>query len=161
MKTPNYITPTGLKKLQDELHQLLHGERPQLVKTVSWAAANGDRSENADYIYGKRRLREIDKRIHFLTTRLDNVEVVDPKKISGKTVSFGATVTIEDEEKNASTYQIVGVDEFDVNLGKISWQSPLAQALMKKSIGDAVIVKRPKGDVEVTVVKIEFKVNRE
>lgn len=157
MKTPNYITPTGLKKLQDELHQLLHGERPQLVKTVSWAAANGDRSENADYIYGKRRLREIDKRIHFLTTRLDNVEVIDPKKLSSKKVSFGATVTIEDEEGHLSTYQIVGVDEFDVNLGKISWQSPLATALMKKSIGDTVSVKRPKGPVEVTIVNIEFK----
>lgn len=157
MKTPNYITPTGLKKLQDELHQLLHGERPKLVKTVAWAAANGDRSENADYIYGKRRLREIDKRIHFLTTRLDNVEVVDPKKLSGKNVSFGATVTIEDEAEVISTYQIVGVDEFDVSLGKISWQSPLAKALMKKSVGDATIVKRPKGDVEVTIIKIEFK----
>lgn len=157
MKTPNYITPAGLKKLQDELHQFLHGERPQLVKTVAWAAANGDRSENADYIYGKRRLREIDKRIHFLTTRLDNVEVIDPKKLSGEKVSFGATVTIEDEEGNAATYQIVGVDEFAVTLGKISWQSPLAQALMKKSVGDTTIVKRPKGDVEVTIVKIEFK----
>jgi transcription elongation factor GreB len=157
MKTPNYITPSGLKKLQEELHELLHGERPQLVKTISWAAANGDRSENADYIYGKRRLREIDKRIHFLTTRLDNVEVVDPKKISGDRVSFGATVTIEDEEGHPSTYQIVGVDEFEVHLGKISWQSPLAQALMKKSVGDAVIVKRPKGPVEITIVKIEFK----
>ena len=118
IKTPNYITPAGLKNLQDELHQLLHVERPAIVKTVAWAAANGDRSENADYIYGKRRMREIDRRIHFLQSRLDYVEVVDPAGEMGDTVKFGATVTLVDENNIKTTYQIVGTDEFDLKKNK-------------------------------------------
>jgi transcription elongation factor GreB len=155
--TPNYITPEGLKKIQDELHQLLHVERPQLVKTISWAAGNGDRSENADYIYGKRRLREIDKRVHFLTTRLDNIEVIDPAKLSGTKVSFGATVTLIDETDKKACYQIIGVDEIDTSGGKISWQSPLAKALLGKSQGETVMVVRPAGKIEVEILKVEYK----
>ncbi|MBU1917174.1 transcription elongation factor GreB, partial [bacterium] len=132
IKQPNYLTPQGLKKIQEELHLLLHEERPQLVKTVAWAAANGDRSENADYIYGKRRLREIDRRIRFLQSRLDYIEVIDPKTITYQHVSFGATVTIVDENNVRATYQIVGADEIDPDENKISWQSPVAKALMGK-----------------------------
>lgn len=154
--SPNYITPGGLKRLQDELRHLLHTERPQVVKTVAWAAANGDRSENADYIYGKRRLREIDKRIRFLQSRLDNVEVVDPKTVRDVRVTFGATVTIEDENGKVSTYQIVGVDEIDTAEGRISWMSPLARSLLGKSAGDTVIVRRPAGEIEVEIVRVEY-----
>jgi transcription elongation factor GreB len=156
MSTPNYITPAGLKKIQDELHQLLHIDRPQIVKTVSWAAANGDRSENADYIYGKRRMREIDRRIYFLQGRLDNIEVVDPSKLSGKKIQFGATVTIEDENGKRSTYQIIGVDEIDTTNGKISWMSPLAKSLLGKSEGDVVTVIRPAGKIEVEIISVEY-----
>jgi len=141
MSTPNYITPTGLKRLKDELHELLHQERPSIVKVVTWAAEQGDRSENADYIYGKKRMREIDQRIHFLQKRLDHIEVVDPAHVIADVVSFGATVTYEDEEGKQSTFQIVGADEFDVANGKISWQSPLSKALMGKREGDIVVVK--------------------
>lgn len=157
MSSINYITPTGLKKLQDELRELLHVERPSLVKTVAWAASNGDRSENADYIYGKRRLREIDKRIHFLQSRLDNVEVVDPAKVKSDRVSFGATITIVDEDDVEMKFQIVGTDEFEIEKGKISWQSPMSKSILGKKQGDVVIVKRPKGDVEVEIIKIEYK----
>ncbi|MBF0107049.1 MAG: transcription elongation factor GreB [Deltaproteobacteria bacterium] len=150
------MTPLGLKKIQDELQHLLHIERPQIVKTVSWAAALGDRSENADYIYGKRRLREIDSRIRFLQKRLDNIDVVDPATVKSDKISFGATVTIEDEEGKAATYQIVGADEFNVSEGKISWQSPLAKSLIGKKVGDEVIVNRPKGNSTVIVTGIKY-----
>lgn len=156
IKSPNYITPAGLKKLTDELHQLLHVERPTIVKTVAWAASNGDRSENADYIYGKRRMAEIDRRIRFLQSRLDNIEAIDPSKVKSDRIGFGAFVTIEDEDGSKQTYQIVGVDESDVTSKKISYESPLAKALMGKKEGDAVIVKRPKGDVEVVVVDVRY-----
>lgn len=156
MKPLNYITPSGLKLIQDELTQLLHVERPQLVKTVAWAAGNGDRSENADYIYGKRRMREIDKRIHFLQSRLDNIEVVDPAKVVSKKINFGATVTIEDESNQRIVYQIVGEDEIDVAAGRISWKSPLAKALLGKAIGETAVVKKPKGDEEIYVVSIQY-----
>lgn len=158
----NYITPQGLKKIQDELHHLLHIDRPEVVKTVSWAAANGDRSENADYIYGKRRLREIDRRIGFLTGRLDNIEVIDPKAVAtdldtAAKVQFGATVTITDENGKCATYQIVGADEIDAAGGLISWESPLARALIGRVVGDLVTVRRPAGEIEVEVIKIEYK----
>lgn len=139
------------------MHQLLHVERPTIVKTVAWAAANGDRSENADYIYGKRRMREIDKRIHFLQGRLDNIDVVDPKAVTSDVIKFGATVTIVDEDNQKSVYQIVGVDEVDVALGKISWQSPLAKSLLGKKVGDSVLVVRPRGKGEVEVVGVEYR----
>lgn len=157
MKPLNYITPRGLKKIQEELNELLLVERPKLVKTVAWAAANGDRSENADYIYGKRRMREIDKRIHFLQSRLDNIEVVDPSALVSDTIVFGATVTIEDAAGEKLVYQIVGEDEFNVMEGRISWKSPLARSLLGKKSGDSAIVKKPKGEEEIYVVKIEFK----
>ena len=157
LKTPNYITPQGLKNIQTELNELLYIERPQIVKTVAWAASLGDRSENADYIYGKRRLREIDRRILFLQKRLDNIEVIAARDVKSDKISFSATVTIEDEAGTRTTYQIVGVDELDPKNGRISWQSPLARALLGKKAGDSVVVKKPKGDEEVCVIKIEYK----
>lgn len=157
IKNPNYITPQGLKTIQEELHLLLHKERPKLVKTVAWAAANGDRSENADYIYGKRRLREIDRRIRFLQSRLDYIEVIDPTTVTYNHVSFGATVTIVDENNVAATYQIVGADELDPDENKISWKSPVARALMGKKEGDVTQAKKPKGNIELEIVKIEYK----
>jgi len=157
IKRPNYLTPQGLKKIQKELHLLLHKERPQIVKTVSWAAENGDRSENTDYIYGKRRLREIDKRIRHLQSRLDNIEVIDPATVKSDCVSFGATVSIEDENGEKSTFQIVGPDEYEPESGKISWKAPMASALMGKKEGETVKVKRPRGILEVEIIKIEYK----
>src|SRR5262245_41823255 len=121
---PNYITPEGLQALKAELKQLLHVERPALVKTVAWAASNGDRSENADYIYGKRRLREIDKRVGMLTAKIEEAQVVDPSTLSTEKVVFGLTVVVEDEDGNEKNYQIVGEDEINIDLGKISWKSP-------------------------------------
>ena len=152
----NYITPSGLEKLKAEYHQLFHVERPKLVETIAWAASNGDRSENADYIYGKRRLREIDSRIRFLTGRLEKAEVVDPKKLKGDKVVFAATVTVEDEDGTKAKYQIVGEDEWDVKSGKISWKSPVAIALLGKKEGDEVTVKKPAGEEIVYITKIEF-----
>ncbi|MCP5463799.1 MAG: transcription elongation factor GreB [Deltaproteobacteria bacterium] len=157
MASLNYITPEGLARIQTELKKLLYDERPKMVKTVAWAAANGDRSENADYTYGKKRLREIDRRIRFLQKRLDNIEVVDPKTVTHAHISFAATVTLEDEEGEQATYMIVGEDEIDAAQGKISWKSPLAKALLGKKQGDAFAFKRPKGVVELEVIKIEYK----
>lgn len=153
----NYMTPLGLEKLRAEYHQLLNVERPKLVETVAWAASNGDRSENADYIYGKRRLREIDSRLRFLTSRLEKAEVVDPKNLKGSTVVFGATVVIEDEEGEKHSYQIVGADETDVQNKKISWKSPVAKALLGKKVGDEVLIRKPAGDETVVIHAIEFK----
>ncbi|HLD46093.1 MAG TPA: transcription elongation factor GreB [bacterium] len=157
MKKPNYITPSGLKNIQSELYQLLHVERPQLVKTVAWAAANGDRSENADYIYGKRRLREIDRRIRFLQSRLDHIEVIDPARVVSDRVSFGATVTVIDEEGAQAAYQIVGSDETDARQKKISWESPMARALLGKKKGDAVIATVPKGKIDLEIIEVKYK----
>lgn len=153
----NYITPFGLAKLKAEYNELFHNERPKLVETIAWAASNGDRSENADYIYGKRRLREIDKKLRFLTGRLEDAILVDPKNLSGDKVVFGATVTIMDEDENLKTYQIVGEDEFDIKLGKISWRSPVAKALLGKKLGDETVIHKPAGQEIVTIEKIEFK----
>lgn len=152
----NYITPEGFERLKKEYSDLLHVERPKLVETVAWAASNGDRSENADYIYGKRRLREIDSRLRFLTGRLDAAEVVDPKTLSGEKVVFGATVTVLNETEDEHTYKIVGEDEFDIKAGKISWQSPVARALLGKKVGDEVAVKKPAGEEFLTIVAISF-----
>ncbi len=157
MSDKNYITPAGFEKLKAEYHQLLHGERPKLVETVAWAASNGDRSENADYIYGKRRLREIDKRLGFLTKRLEAAEVVDPAVLKGVKVIFGATVTLLNEAEEAVTYQIVGEDEWDVRQGKISWKSPVAKALLGKCQGDEVKISKPQGEEFVTIEKVEFR----
>lgn len=155
--TKNYITPEGLEKLRAEYHELMHVERPKLVEVVAWAASNGDRSENADYQYGKRRLREIDKRVRFLTKKIEDAEVVDPKKMSGKKVLFSAWVTLLDEDENTLVYQIVGEDEFDIKLGKISWKSPVAKALLGKMEGDEVKLSRPSGDMIVTIEQVEYK----
>ncbi len=157
MKNKNYITPSGLEKLKAEYHQLMHVERPKIVETVAWAASNGDRSENADYIYGKRRLREIDRRVRFLTDRVEKAEVVDPSQLKSKTIVFGASVTVEDEGGLEQTYQIVGEDEIDVSQGKISWRSPMATALLGKKEGDEVIVSKPKGPEALVILQIQYK----
>ncbi len=155
--TRNYITPGGHARLKAELDHLLRTERPQVVEVVHWAASNGDRSENGDYIYGKRRLREIDRRIRFLTKRLDIAEVVDPaRQQSADQVFFGATVTIGDEQGGEQTYQIVGVDETDFARGRISWVSPLARALLKAREGDVVRFQSPAGWREIEVLTIEY-----
>lgn len=156
VKSPNYITPAGLEKLRSELKDLIQVERPQLVKTVAWAASNGDRSENADYIYGKRRLREIDRRVALLTSKIEEAQVVNPAEIQSKKVVFGAKVTVVDEDGVEKSFQIVGEDEIDAAQGKISWQSPIAKGLMGKSVGDEIVIKRPAGDWLVEVVRLEF-----
>ena len=156
--TRNYITPGGYARIKDELDQLLRVERPHIVEVVHWAASNGDRSENGDYLYGKKRLREIDRRIRFLTRRLDLAEVVDPaRQVNADQVFFGATVTIADEQGNEQTYQIVGVDETDFSRNRISWISPLARALLKAREGDLVRFQSPAGWREVEVLSIEYK----
>lgn len=152
----NYITPEGLNRLKSEYQQLMQVERPKLVETVAWAASNGDRSENADYIYGKRRLREIDSRLRFLKGRLEAALVVDPKQLSGDKVVFGSTVTVEDDDGEQRTYKIVGEDEFDPKTGLISWRSPVATALLGRRVGDEVTLKKPGGDETVQLVKILF-----
>lgn len=155
----NYITPGGYLRLKEELEQLWKVERPALVQTVSWAASNGDRSENGDYIYGKKRLREIDRRIRFLTKRLDHVLVVDPTaQDNTDQVFFGATVTVADEAGATATYSIVGLDEADPGRGRISWVSPLARALLKARQGDSVRFLAPAGVRELEIVAIEYRV---
>ncbi|MEK6554496.1 MAG: transcription elongation factor GreB [Bdellovibrionota bacterium] len=153
---PNYITPKGLQKLKAELKDLIQIERPKIVTSVAWAASNGDRSENADYIYGKRRLREIDRRVGFLTKRIENAQVVNPLEEKGSKIVFGATVYLEDEDGEVKKYQIVGEDEIDTEAGRISWRSPIAVALLGKKLDDEVVIKRPVGNLIVTVNKIEF-----
>jgi len=154
----NYITPGGFKRLKDEALHLLDKERPELVKVIQWAASNGDRSENADYIYGKRRLREIDRRIRFLTKRLDAAVVVDPAaRDDSDQVFFGATVTVMNDQGEEKIYSIVGIDEADVSRGRISWISPLAKALIKARNGDTVSVRTAGGDESFEIVGIEYK----
>jgi len=152
----NYMTPQGFARLQAELRDLIHVKRPELTAVVSWAAGNGDRSENADYIYGKRRLREIDRRIRFLTKRLEAAEVVDPCTVESKQVRFGATVTVEDEEGEIKVYSIVGIDEAEPGKGKISWISPLTSALLRAEVGDVVTFRSPKGPRELEILKIDY-----
>ena len=153
----NYITPVGFEKLRAEYTELLNNERPKLVEVIAWAASNGDRSEKADYIYGKRRLRQIDSRLHFLQGRLEAAQVINPAELSGDKVVFGATVTYADEDGNEVSYQIVGQDEFDIEQKKISWKSPLASALLGKKQGDEAVIKKPNGSEIVEILKIEFK----
>jgi transcription elongation factor GreB len=153
----NYITPRGFQRLQEEYGQLKNVERPKVVEVVSWAAGNGDRSENGDYIYGKRRLREIDKRLRFLLKRMTAAEAVDPTLQTQKDkVFFGATVTIEDEEGVQKTYSIVGIDEVDVKNGRISWISPLGKALLQANLGDVVTLKTNTNEQDIEIVKIEY-----
>jgi transcription elongation factor GreB len=153
----NYITPAGHRRLKEELLRLIDVERPEVVKVVSWAASNGDRSENGDYIYGKRRLREIDRRIRFLTKRLDIAEVVDPSvHHSSDQVFFGATVRYENEAGEEQTVTIVGIDELDPLHGKISWVSPVARALTKARVGDSVTLKTPAGIDELIILDVSY-----
>ena len=155
--TPNYMTPEGYQALRDELQSLLRDERPKIVEIVSWAAGNGDRSENGDYIYGKRRLREIDSRIRFLTKRLEIAEVVDPARQTARDrVFFGATVTYEDGRGQERTVTIVGIDEADTDRGRVSWVSPIARALLKTRAGDAVELRTPAGVETIEVVRIRY-----
>jgi transcription elongation factor GreB len=151
-----YITPSGYRRLQEELEHLWKVERPRVTNEVAVAAAQGDRSENAEYIYGKKRLREIDRRIRYLSKRLDALTVVAPSREQLGRVFFGAFVEIEDEEGELARYRIVGGDEFDSDKGWISVDSPLARALLGKSEGDEVTVARPKGKTEVTIVRIWY-----
>jgi transcription elongation factor GreB len=153
----NYITPKGHKRLMDELQNLLRIERPEVTRLVQWAASNGDRSENADYIYGKRRLREIDRRIRFLSQRLDASLVVDPALINSEKIQFGATVTIIDQDGHQKEITIVGVDEVDTSQNHLSWQSPVGRALLGKAQGDEVIVQVPTGETSYEVVSILYK----
>lgn len=150
----NYLTPEGYQRLKDEVQTLLKIERPKTVQAVSEAAAMGDRSENAEYIYGKRRLREIDRRLRFLSKRLEDVEIVDPTQVKTDKVSFGLWVRVEDEDGEQSIYQIVGEDEIDPEKGRITFSSPLGKALLGKKLGDVVTVKRPKGDLEIEIIEI-------
>jgi transcription elongation factor GreB len=155
--TKNYITPGGFRRLQDELDQLWRIERPALVQTITWAASNGDRSENGDYIYGKKRLREIDKRIRFLAKRLENSEVVDPAlRVNCEQIFFGATVTVCGLDGINRTFSIVGVDEADPAKGMISWVSPLARALLKTRVDDTVTLRLPNGVDELLVVEVAY-----
>lgn len=154
----NYITPQGWQRLNQELNHLLRVERPEVVNVVSWAAGNGDRSENGDYIYGKRRLREIDKRIRFLSKRLEIAEVVDPEtREACDQIFFGATVTIEREDGSRQTLAIVGTDESDSSKGLVSWVSPIAKALLKAREGDEVQLKTPEGSETIFIDKIEYR----
>ncbi len=152
----NYMTPAGAARLKEELRKLLYEERPEVVRTVSWAASNGDRSENGDYIYGKRRLREIDRRIRFLTKRLEAAEVIDPAQQRRDRVLFGATVTVQDEEGHTRRYRIVGIDESDPKNGGVSWISPIAKALLNSKEGDVVRFRSPKGEEELEVLEIRY-----
>ncbi|BBP05784.1 transcription elongation factor GreB [Sulfuriferula plumbiphila] len=153
----NYMTPRGHALLKAEFDHLLKVERPQMVETVSWAASNGDRSENGDYIYGKKRLREIDRRLRYLTRRLDDPVVVDPRAQQGiEQVFFGATVSVGEEDGSQHTYQIVGVDEADPAGGRISWVSPLARALAKARAGDVVRFQSPAGMREIEVLEVRY-----
>jgi transcription elongation factor GreB len=152
----NYITPAGHARLKGELQQLLDRERPDMVKTVAWAASNGDRSENADYQYGKRRLRQIDSRIRFLTQRLDIAEVVDPARGGVEQVFFGATVTYSDGKRIERTVSIVGQDEVDPPRGHISWISPVARALTRARAGDVVTLRTPGGVEELEIIEVRY-----
>ena len=154
----NYMTPAGHARMQAELSHLVRTERPEVVSIVAWAAGNGDRSENGDYIYGKKRLREIDRRIRFLTKRLESAVVVDPlDQTNTQVVFFGATVSVLDEQGAEARYSIVGLDETDPARGRISWISPLARALLKARIGDNVRFPAPGGMRELEIVDIEYK----
>ena len=159
-KPKNYITPAGLQRLKDEHRFLLNRERPAVTQVVAWAAGNGDRSENADYLYGKRRLRQIDSRIRFLSKRIDAAEVVDPEaprpKAAAARVFFGATVRYAVADGSERTVCIVGTDEVDLNRSYISWMSPLARALMKAGPGDTVLLRAPKKTEQLEIVTVRY-----
>ncbi|MGF6657724.1 transcription elongation factor GreB [Paraburkholderia youngii] len=155
--TKNYMTPAGHRRMRDELLHLIDVERPEVVKLVSWAASNGDRSENGDYIYGKRRLREIDRRIRFLTKRLDLAEVVDSSQQENlDQVFFGATVDYATEDGEEHKVTIVGVDEVDLDIGHVSWISPIARALLKAKVGDTVTLFTPAGPQPIDILDVKY-----
>ena len=153
----NYITPAGHRRLQDELRRLVGEERPKTVEIVSWAAGNGDRSENGDYLYGKKKLREIDRRVRFLTKRLESAEIVDPaRQTRHDQVFFGATVTYAGSDGAEKTVTIVGIDEVDPERGRVSWISPVARALLKAHEGDIVELRTPSGIEPIEIVEIRY-----
>lgn len=157
LSSKNYLTPAGWRRLQEELYSLVNHQRPEVVQVVNWAASNGDRSENGDYIYGKRRLREIDKRIRFLTKRLEIAEVVDPEnRESTDQIFFAATVLIERGNGQQQLLRIVGVDETDLSRGHISWVSPIARCLLKAREGDSVRFRGPEGDEEIDILEVSY-----
>jgi transcription elongation factor GreB len=153
----NYMTPRSFAALQEELRHLMRTERPKVVEVVSWAAGNGDRSENGDYIYGKKRLREIDRRARYLTKQLESAEVVDPRQQKNRVqVFFGATVTYKRQDGKQYTVTLVGIDEAELSLGMVSWISPIAKALLKARIGDTVDVRTPAGADTIEVLSITY-----
>jgi len=155
--TKNYMTPEGHRRMQEELRRLVRDDRPKVVDVVAWAAGNGDRSENGDYIYGKQRLREIDRRIRFLTKRLESAEVVNPSRQTRRDqVFFGATVTYAGSDGAERTVTIVGIDEADLDRGRVSWISPIARALLKAREGDIVDLRTPSGLETIEVVEIRY-----
>ena len=156
MSNPNYITLEGAKRLQLELGQLRSKLRPKIVQEVSDAAAQGDRSENAEYIYGKKKLREIDSRMRFLTKRLESAVIVEPRTDGIAKVFFGAIVTVEDEDGVKVEYQIVGEDEIDLKRNRISWRSPLGRALLGKKVDDTIVFRKPSGEVEMTLLAVHY-----
>jgi transcription elongation factor GreB len=153
---PNYITPAGFRRLNDELARLWRVERPPVVQTVAWAAGNGDRSENGDYIYGKQKLRQIDRRIRHLSKRLDSAMVVDNAGKRHERVYFGATVTFANKAGDERTVTIVGVDELDSGDTRISWRSPMATAILKARVGDVVTLQTPRGPEPIEIVAIRY-----
>ena len=157
LSAKNYMTPAGFARMREELDLLLRKERPDVVKVVTWAASNGDRSENGDYIYGKKRLREIDRRVRYLSKRLANAEVVDPTKRSRtEQVFFGATVTYANGRGEERTITIVGVDEVALDKGHVSWISPIAKALLKAEEGETVKMRTPQGVEEIEIVSVTY-----
>jgi transcription elongation factor GreB len=153
----NYMTPAGFTRMREELDGLMRKERPEVVKVVSWAASNGDRSENGDYIYGKKRLREIDRRVRYLSKRLANAEVVDPaRRAATEQVFFGATVTYANGRGEERTIKIVGVDEVELDKGHVSWISPIAKALLRAEEGDVVKMRTPQGIDEIEVIEVKY-----
>ena len=156
IKKKNYITPKGYARLVDERDHLVKTERPEVTKVVAWAASLGDRSENADYQYGKKRLREIDRRVAFLNRRINEAQVIDPESISSEKVQFGATVNVIDEDEVERRYSIVGEDESHPKSGLISWKSPIGSRLLGKSVGDTVEIKAPSREFEIEILTIEY-----
>jgi len=152
----NYITPAGYARLRAELDRLWAVERPRLVETIAWAASNGDRSENGDYIYGKRRLREIDRRVRYLSKRIDIAVVVDNAGKTYDQVFFGATVTVAEQDGSERAVTIVGTDEVDPERGRVSWISPIAKAVLKARVGDVVLLRTPTGIEEIEIVEVRY-----
>jgi transcription elongation factor GreB len=156
---PFYMTREGAQRLQDEIIDLRTRQRPKIVREVADAAAQGDRSENAEYIYGKKKLREIDRRMHFLIKRLEGASVIVPAErpeAERDRVFFGATVEVEDEDGKTATYQIVGEEEIDLKVGRISYKSPLARTLLKRRAGETVLFHKPSGEIELTILSIRY-----